>query len=84
MANEENNKVLDELARMAGNTLSAVGSLKTEIEAFIHAKLESYLAKLNLVKREEFDLLKDMLARSRTEQEHLRNQLAELEKRLKH
>jgi hypothetical protein len=75
----ESNKFLDDVARMFGNALGVVGSAKTEFEAAFRHKLEVYLSSMDLVKREEFDVLKDMLTESRIEQETLKQRLDKLE-----
>ena len=45
--------------------------------------IERILARMDLVKREEFEAVKAMAAKAREEQEILAERLAELEKRLK-
>ena len=76
------NRIFDDLAKMAGGALSALTSLKDEIEAMIRDRLERYMADANFVRRDEFEAVKAMAALARSEQEKLDARLAALEKQL--
>jgi BMFP domain-containing protein YqiC len=65
------NKILDDIAKLAGDALGAIGGLKDGVEDRIRACVQSYLSKMNLVSREEFEILKDMVVKLRIEQEKL-------------
>lgn len=73
------NRIFDDLAKMAGGALSALTSLKDEIEAMIRDRLERYMADANFVRRDEFEAVKAMAALARSEQEKLEARLAALE-----
>ncbi len=76
-------KVLDDLAkRFADSVPSGVRHLQEDIERNFRATLQTGLAKLNLVTREEFDVQSAVLARTRTKVEALERRVAELEKQL--
>ncbi|MBL8630003.1 MAG: accessory factor UbiK family protein [Rhodospirillaceae bacterium] len=74
------NRIFDDIAKVAGGALSALGSLKQEIEGLIRDKLERYMADANFVPRTEFDAVKEMAANARAENEKLAARIAALEK----
>jgi hypothetical protein len=45
--------------------------------------MERFVADMDLVKREEFDVVKDMVSKARAENEELKARIAELEAKLK-
>lgn len=73
------NRIFDDLARVAGGALGALTSLKDEIEAMIRDRLERFMADGNFVRREEFDVVRAMAAEARAEQERLAVRVAALE-----
>jgi BMFP domain-containing protein YqiC len=80
---QSQNRIFDDLARVAGGALGALTSLKDEIEAMIRDRLERFMADGNFVRREEFDVVKAMAAEARAEQERLAQRVAALEAALK-
>jgi BMFP domain-containing protein YqiC len=76
---DSNNKLFDEVAKVFGNMLGAVGNAKNELEAGLRSKVQNYLQDMDLVSREEFEVLKHMIAKSRLEQEELHRRVNELE-----
>ena len=76
------NRIFDDLAKVAGGALSALTSLKDEIEAMIRDRFERMMAESNYVRRDEFEAVKDMAAVARAEQEKLQTRLEELEAEL--
>jgi len=77
------NRMLDDAARLAGGALGTLASLRREAEAQARQQFERLLAGLDLVTRDEFDAVKAMAAKARTEQEALAKRLAALEKAAK-
>jgi BMFP domain-containing protein YqiC len=77
------NRILDDLAKMASGAMSGLSGLRHEIEMRGREQIERILARMDLVKREEFEAVKAMAAKAREEQEKLAEKLAELEKQLK-
>jgi BMFP domain-containing protein YqiC len=77
------NRILDDLAKVASGALSGISGMKQEVEGRLRQRFERILAGMDLVKREEFDAVKAMAAKARSEQEDLAARLAELEARLK-
>jgi BMFP domain-containing protein YqiC len=76
------NRFFDDLARVASGALGAVTGLREEIEARVKEQVQTFLDRMNLVRREEFDAVQAMAAKARAEQERLAERLAALEARL--
>jgi BMFP domain-containing protein YqiC len=79
---QSQNRILDDLAHVAGGALGAISGLKQEIEAMIRDRLEKFMANGNFVRRDEFDAVKEMAANARAEQEKLTQKVAQLEQQL--
>ncbi|MBP0493699.1 accessory factor UbiK family protein [Pararoseomonas indoligenes] len=75
-------KFFDDLAGMAGGAFSVINGAKAEIEAMVQAQAESFITRLNLVKREELDAALEVARRAREESEALALRMAALEARL--
>jgi BMFP domain-containing protein YqiC len=76
------NRILDDLAKVAAGALGGVSALKQEMEARMRQQFERVLAGMAVVSREEFEAVKAMAALAREEQEKLGARLAALEARL--
>ena len=75
-----NSKKLDELAARIGKALE--GSPAKDIEKNVKAMLQSGLARLDLVTRQEFDIQAEVLRKTREKAERLEARLTELEARM--
>jgi BMFP domain-containing protein YqiC len=76
-------RLFDEFARRLNEALPAgAKDLQTDLNRNLQAALESTLARLDLVTREEFDVQTRVLARSRAKLEQLEKQVAALEAQL--
>ncbi len=76
------NRFFDDLARVAAGALGTLSGVKSEVELRLREQLEKVLAGMDLVSRDEFEAVKAMAAKARSEQEDLANRLAELELKL--
>ncbi len=76
------NRLLDDLARVATGALGVAAGMRGEIEARLRDQFEKMLTGMDLVTREEFDAVKAMAAKARAEQETLARRVAALEARL--
>ena len=74
-------RILDDIARVANGAAGVATGMREEIEALVQQRVERILAKMNLVTREEFEAVKAMAARARSEQEALEKRLRALEAR---
>ena len=73
-------KTIDEMAsRLAGVVPPSLQSIKTDLEKTFHAILQSALGKLDLVTREEFEVQKLVLAKTRANLEALEKRVVALE-----
>ncbi len=73
------NRLLDDLARVAGGAAGVVAGVKDEIEARVRHHLERVLDGMELVSRDEFEAARAMAAEARAENERLEKRLAALE-----
>ncbi len=76
------NRLLDDLAKVATSALGVAGGMKDEVEGRLRQQFERILADMDLVTREEFEVVQDMAIKAREEQETLLERLAALEKEL--
>ena len=76
------NRLLDDLARVATGALGAFTGMREEVETRMKEQFERVLGRMNLVTREEFDAVRAMAAKARAAQEALEKRLAALEARL--
>ncbi len=60
------NKLFDDLARVANGAVSTLTGMKDEIDATIRQRFERFMGDADLVTREEFDAVKAMAAKART------------------
>ena len=75
------NRLLDDLARVASGAIGVAAGMRGEIEARLREQFEKILSQMDLVSREEFDAVKAMAAKARAEQENLAERVAALEER---
>ena len=80
---QSENRFFDDLARVASGAFGAIAGLRTEVETLVRQRFERLLGDLDLVKREEFEAVRAMAARARTEQEDLAIRVVDLETRLR-
>jgi BMFP domain-containing protein YqiC len=79
---QSQNRFFDDLARVANGAVGALSGVRSDIEARFRDQLERVLAGMDVVSREEFEAVKAMAAKARTEQEELQRRVAALESRL--
>lgn len=78
------NRILDDMARLASGTLGVFAGLRAEINALVKQQMQRLLGDMDLVTREEFEAVKAMAAKAREEQDALAERLAQIEERLRH
>lgn len=75
---------IENLVKRLSNSLPAgLHHLQEDLEKNFRAVLQSSFAKMDLVSREEFDVQKAVLARTREKLEALEKQVAKLEENLR-
>jgi BMFP domain-containing protein YqiC len=63
------NKLLDDLARVASGAIGVAAGMREEVEARLRDQFERVLARMDLVSREEFEAVKAMAVKAREEQD---------------
>ena len=63
------NKILSDLSKMALDAMSTFSGVKKEIETIVSLRVNKVLNKMNLVKRDEFEVLKKMVQKVLIENE---------------
>jgi len=66
------NKILSDLSKMAVDAMSTISGVKKEIETIVSLRVDKIFNKMNLVKRDEFDVLKRMVQKLLIENENLK------------
>lgn len=79
---QSDNRILDDMAKVATGALGSLTGLRQEIEAKVQQQLERLLGRMNLVSREEFETMKSVAQEARAEQIKLERRLQEIEARL--
>ncbi len=64
-------KILSDLSKIALDAMSTFSGVKKEIETIVKLKVDNAINKMNLVKREEFDVLKKIVQKISIEQSNL-------------
>ena len=54
-------KILSELSKIAADAMSTFSGIKKEIETIVKLRVNSVINNMNLVKRDEFEILKKMV-----------------------
>jgi BMFP domain-containing protein YqiC len=80
---QTNNKLLDDLARVASGALGVASGMRDELEGVLRQRFARVVGDLNVVDREEFEAVKAMAAKARGEQEALAVRVAALEAQIK-
>ncbi|MBN8919251.1 MAG: accessory factor UbiK family protein [Rhizobiales bacterium] len=73
------NRLFDEMSRLMNDAAGVAQGARREVETVIRTQAERILRDLDLVKREEFEAVKDMARLAREENEALAARLARLE-----
>ena len=76
------NRFFDEIARLMNDAAGAASGVRREVETVVRNQAERILRDLDLVKREEFEAVKEMARLAREENEGLKARVAALEARL--
>lgn len=79
---QTSNRILDEIARLATDAVGAAQGVRREVETVARAQIERLLKDMDLATREEVEVLRDLVAASRRENEELAARVKALEDRL--
>ena len=72
-------RLLDDLARLATDAAGVAQGARREVETAFRAQAERFVAGMDLVSREEFEVVRDMAAKARAENEALKARLDAME-----
>ena len=76
---QTSNRFFDEIARLMNDAAGVAQGVRREFDTLFRTQAERWLQDLDLVKREEFEAVKDMARLAREENEALKIRLAALE-----
>ncbi|ACM27189.1 accessory factor UbiK family protein [Agrobacterium sp. SHOUNA12C] len=76
------NRIMDEFAKLMTDAAGAAQGVRREIETAFNAHAERWLNSLDIVKREEFEAVREMAIKARDENEALLARIEALEARL--
>jgi BMFP domain-containing protein YqiC len=79
---QTSNRFFDEVARLMNDAAGVATGVKREFDTLFRTQAERWLRDLDLVKREEFEAVKDMAQLAREENEALKARIAALEAKL--
>ena len=74
-----NSRILDEIAKMMGDAAGAAQGVKREVEGVMRAQVERLIADMDLVNREDFEILRALAIRTSEENAALRDRITALE-----
>ena len=75
---QTSNRFFDEIGRLMNDAAGAAQGVKREVDAVVRNQAEKILRDLDIVKREEFEAVKDMARLAREENEALKARIAAL------
>jgi BMFP domain-containing protein YqiC len=76
------NRFFDEVARLMNDAAGVAQGVRREFETLFRNQAERFLRDLDIVKREEFEAVKDMARIAREENEALKARISALEAKL--
>ncbi|MGC2154853.1 MAG: accessory factor UbiK family protein [Pseudolabrys sp.] len=76
---QTSNRFFDEMARLMNNAAGVAQGVRREFDTLLRTQAERILRELDMVKREEFEAVKDMARLAREENEALKARVAALE-----
>jgi BMFP domain-containing protein YqiC len=75
-------RFFDELAKLMTNAAGAAQGLRRELDTLVQGQVERVLNNLDLVRRDEFEVVKAMASKARMENDALEKRVKALEARL--
>ncbi len=76
------NRFFDEMARLMNDAAGVAQGARREFDTVLRAQAERFLRNMDLVKREEFEAVKEMARLAREENEDLKARVSALEAKL--
>ena len=79
---QTSNPIFDNLAKMMTDAAGAAEGVKREVETVMKGQAERFMNSMDVVKRDEFEVVKAMAQKAREENEALKARIADLEAKL--
>jgi BMFP domain-containing protein YqiC len=79
---QSENKFFSDLAKLGQSAAGSIHGVKSEVESQFKSRIESFLKDMDLVTREEYEVVKEMAIKAREENIELFNRLEMLEKQI--
>ena len=79
---QTDNRLFDDLAKVANGALHTMSGVRDEIETRLRERVERWLTDMDMVPREEFEAIKSVAQKARSEQEKLVSKVEALESRI--
>ncbi|MEQ8651382.1 MAG: accessory factor UbiK family protein [Kiloniellales bacterium] len=79
---QSDKRILDDLARVLSGAMGATSGIRGDLESRLREPMERLAERLQLVTREEFELVREMAETARQEQENLAERVRALEAEL--
>jgi BMFP domain-containing protein YqiC len=76
------NKLFDDFAKLMTDAAGAAQGLRREAETAFKSQAERFMSEMDIVRRDELDLVREMAAKARAENEELKARIAAIEARL--
>jgi BMFP domain-containing protein YqiC len=76
------NKLFDDFAKLMTDAAGAAEGVRRETETIMRAQVEKFLRDMNVVTREDFEVVREMAQKARQENEALAARVAALEAQL--
>lgn len=71
-------RIFDDLGRLMNDAAGVADGVRREVETVVKSQAERFVAEMDLVKREDFDALRELVQAQSEEIAHLRQELAAL------
>jgi BMFP domain-containing protein YqiC len=79
---QTSNRMFDELAKLMTDAASVAQGVRREAESVFRSQVERFINDLDLVKRADFEVVRELASKARTENEALTARIAALEAKL--
>ncbi|PPR45117.1 MAG: hypothetical protein CFH18_00530 [Alphaproteobacteria bacterium MarineAlpha5_Bin8] len=76
-------KILSDLSKMALDTMSTFSGIRKEVETIVKLRVNKAINKMNLVKRDEFEVLQKLVQKLLIQNEKLNKKQTKLKKKAK-
>lgn len=78
----EKNRIFDDMSRLMTNAMGVAQGARDEAETAMKSWVDRFLADRDLVTREDFDAVREMAIKARSENAELRARIEQLERKL--